>query len=166
MKPRVLSALHLSSPPPGYQDSQEPTTLALPAGLPANNTLQDSLSKAREMLGDGNRSDRMLIIMLSSRHDRLCCVFQNLARTVFPLTPSDLIIFSISNSAEGSVNAACPLVSMNLTNVYFMALDEHWYTPPEAGPPEAWAAASYFGDEYRRMGRWRLQVCTGTNISL
>jgi len=118
VKPHVLSTLHPSSSPPGYQDSEEPTTPALPAGLPANNTLQDSLSKAREMLGDGDRSDRMLIIMLSRRHDRLCCVFQNLPRTVFPLTPSDLLIFSINNSAEGSVNADCPPVSMHLTNIW------------------------------------------------
>lgn len=45
---------------------------------------------------------------------------------------------------------------MSLSNVYFLAHDEHWGTPPEAGPPETWAVGDRCGDGFRRMGRWRL----------
>lgn len=69
-----------------------------------------SLQKAEQMLTvpKAERTDRMLVIMLSGRHERMCCVFKTLLKTTSPRTPADLFVFSIDNSAQAAVQREFP----------------------------------------------------------
>jgi len=84
------------------------------------------------------------------RDDQICCFTSNMQDRVFPTTPIDVFVFSISNAAEAFVNDNCP--QSLLTNVYFLPLNEHWVLPDIAGPESTWSLEADFSPDYRRMG--------------
>ena len=50
---------------------------------------------------------------------------------VFPKSPADLFFFSANNSGSAYAKHRCPGKSGRGNNIYFLAHDEHWVTPPQ-----------------------------------
>ena len=75
--------------------------------------------------------------MLSSRLGPLCCALKSLAENIGKTTPTDIIVFSVRNSAEAGLRNACPGLQLG-DSLLFMALDEHWETPHAAGSENTW----------------------------
>lgn len=99
----------------------------------------------------------MLIPILSYRPETLCCTLKFLEKHFFHETPADVFVFSFNNTAEAATTNACPATA-NLSNVYFMAVDEHWGPTPESGGFEDWIQwhNGMFPSNYRLMGHWKI----------
>lgn len=142
---------------PNFTDTGTTLNRSQPAPTPSwYGDVGHSVNEARSLLGSAGSAataDRILVPLLSSRSDELCCFLRLFGRNVAPVTPADIFIFSVDNSAEAIVTAACPSEGSG-QHVHFMALREHWMTPWEAGPKASWAGIK--SEDYRRMGHWRL----------
>lgn len=127
-------------------------------------TVLASVFKAQQKLKTTaeQRSSRMFVPMLSNRHSELCCMLTDLNAKVGATNPLDVFIFTVDNKAEDIYNRSpCWRRNFNIT-VVFLPLDEHWGADPECSSSAMFDTNGWlgmpglFGDNYRRMGHWRL----------
>lgn len=122
----------------------------------AHKTMKASIEIARSQLSSGKSTtdnltqDTLAVMLLSNNANQTCHALQNLIGQLLTWNPLDIFVFSLNNSLY-TRNAW----EMPQLNVIFMSLYEHWETPDQAGSRDLWTA-SRFGEDYRRMGHWRL----------
>jgi hypothetical protein len=108
------------------------------------------------------RASRIFVPLLSNRHEQLCCMLTDLNAKVGATNALDVWVFSVDHEAETVYNKSpCWRRKFNIT-VAFMVLDEHWTLDPRHSSSavhdrNAWVGLpGLFGEDYRRMGHWRL----------
>ena len=134
----------------GWQDRRLDRSI-----VPWKSGIEASLDKAETLLQSQNAtdtSDKIAVLLLSRDARQLCCALRNFQDNLMEATPLHIYIFSQANQLQLDFQEqGCPLLTFH---PYFLALDEHWVTPEEAENQSLWT--SWFNDEYRRMGHWRL----------
>jgi hypothetical protein len=127
-------------------------------------TVMTSVFKAQQKLTTTieQRAGRLFVPMLSNRHSELCCMLTDLDSKVGGANALDVFIFTVDNKAQAVYNRSpCWKRQMNIT-VVFLPLDEHWGVEPECSSSaihdmNGWIGMpGLFGENYRRMGHWRL----------
>lgn len=148
----------LVSSPSNWPVLNDNSTQTEPCGA-GNSTVCRSATLAKQLLGATPVADRMMVILLSSREKMLCCTVKLLQVHFFNETPADMFIFSPNNTAKVNAKKICPTL-VSSSNIYFMAIDEHWEVPQNAAT-QSWME---YGEQkqthiinYRLMGYWRLR---------
>lgn len=127
-------------------------------------TVLNSVFKAQQKLSTTleQRADRIFVPMLSNRHSELCCMLTDLNSKLGGTNALDVFIFTTDGKAQAEYNRSpCWKRQFNIT-VVFMTLDEHWGADPECSSSaifdmNGWIGMpGLFGENYRRMGHWRL----------
>ena len=122
---------------------------------PWQRSIHTSVAEALRLNDEGNREEKLAVIVLSQDPKQLCCALKNWSAHVFVNTPADVYIFSLDSNVEETLSKDCTLKRSPFFSITFMRLNEHWETPNEAGDPSLWTDQAASAD-YRRMGHWRL----------
>ncbi|DBB14304.1 TPA: hypothetical protein ACH3X3_001241 [Trebouxia sp. C0006] len=102
------------------------------------------------------RQLKMAMLLLSSDAQQLCCSLKNFSGHVSRWTPTDVFVFSPENRLQAAFEeSGCHLGEFAPTLI-FLRIHEHWETPEEAEDSSTWTATDTAGENYRRMGHWRL----------
>ena len=137
----------------GMINKQEKSCRSDPSAL---KTMEASIEFARSQLLSGKSKidssthDTLAVVLLSNNANQTCHALQNFVSQLLPWNPMDIFVFSLNNSLYTR-----HALDMPQLNVIFMSLNEHWETPEQAGSRDLWTATR-FGEDYRRMGHWRL----------
>jgi hypothetical protein len=127
-------------------------------------TVLKSVIKAQQLLTTTaeQRASRVFVPMLSTRHSELCCMLTDLNNKVGATNTLDVFVFTLDNKAQAVYNSSpCWNRKFNIS-VVFMPLDEHWGVEPTSSSSAIhdthdWVGMpGLFGENYRRMGHWRL----------
>lgn len=125
-------------------------------------TVLESVVLAEQMLETTaeQRANRVILPLLSNRHSELCCMLTDLDKKLGHNNALDVFVFTVNNTAMDVFrNSSCSDRAFNII-ILFMPLNEHWGTDPACSSSAVHNRAEWAnqaaGEDYRRMGHWRL----------
>lgn len=126
-----------------------------PGHRPRTHAAHAAFKEIKEALQHVDTSKRLGIAFLAGRDSGyVCCTLLNLERMLLPTKPADILIFATTPLVEEQTKEECGHTIANISNAMFVELKDKWYTPDI--DRSLWAA-TYFDENYRRMGQWRLE---------